>query len=116
MVILSRKSGHPITFFGSPSWKIYKKATVVLPGGCDIGCRAIDQHIKGFKALGATVEIAHGMITAEASHLCGAHIYLDVVSVGATINIMMAAALAEGRTTIENAAKKNLMLWIWRTF
>ena len=52
----------------------YKKATVVLPGGCDIGCRAIDQHIKGFKALGATVEIAHGMITAEASHLCGAHI------------------------------------------
>lgn len=84
----------------------YKKATVVLPGGCDIGCRAIDQHIKGFKALGATVEIAHGMITAEASHLCGAHIYLDVVSVGATINIMMAAALAEGRTTIENAAKR----------
>ena len=84
----------------------YKKATVVLPGGCDIGCRAIDQHIKGFKALGATVEIAHGMITAEASHLCGAHIYLDVVSVGATINIMMAAALAEGRTTIENAAKE----------
>ena len=59
----------------------YKKATVVLPGGCDIGCRAIDQHIKGFKALGATIEIAHGMITAEASHLCGAHIYLDVVSV-----------------------------------
>ena len=81
----------------------YKKATVVLPGGCDIGCRAIDQHIKGFKALGATVEIAHGMITAEASHLCGAHIYLDVVSVGATINIMMAAALAaEGMSVIDD--------------
>lgn len=104
MVILSRKSGHPITFWGALLGK-YKKATVVLAGGCDIGCRAIDQHIKGFKALGATVEIAYGMITAEASHLCGAHIYLDVVSVGATINIMMAAALAEGRTTIENAAK-----------
>ena len=84
----------------------YKKATVVLPGGCDIGCRAIDQHIKGFKALGATVEIAHGMITAEASHLCGAHIYLDVVSVGATINIMMAATMAEGETILENVAKE----------
>lgn len=84
----------------------YKKATVVLPGGCDIGCRAIDQHIKGFKALGATVKIAHGMITAEAQRLAGNHIYLDVVSVGATINIMMAAVLAEGRTTIENAAKE----------
>lgn len=84
----------------------YKKATVVLPGGCDIGCRAIDQHIKGFKALGATVKIAHGMITAEADRLAGNHIYLDVVSVGATINIMMAAVLAEGRTTIENAAKE----------
>lgn len=84
----------------------YKRATVVLPGGCDIGCRAIDQHIKGFKALGASVKIAHGMITAEAQRLVGSHIYLDVVSVGATINIMMAAVLAEGRTTIENAAKE----------
>ncbi|MDO4294301.1 MAG: UDP-N-acetylglucosamine 1-carboxyvinyltransferase [Eubacteriales bacterium] len=84
----------------------YKKATVVLPGGCDIGCRAIDQHIKGFKALGASVEIAHGMITAEAPRLRGAHIYLDVASVGATINLMMAASMAEGRTTIENAAKE----------
>lgn len=84
----------------------YKRATVVLPGGCDIGCRAIDQHIKGFKALGANVKIAHGMITAEAQRLVGSHIYLDVVSVGATINIMMAAVLAEGRTTIENAAKE----------
>lgn len=84
----------------------YRKATVVLPGGCDIGCRAIDQHIKGFKALGASVKIAHGMITAEAEHLAGSHIYLDVASVGATINIMMAAILAEGRTIIENAAKE----------
>lgn len=84
----------------------YRKATVVLPGGCDIGCRAIDQHIKGFKALGASVKIAHGMITAEAERLVGSHIYLDVASVGATINIMMAAILAEGRTIIENAAKE----------
>ena len=78
----------------------------MLPGGCDIGCRAIDQHIKGFKALGASVQIAYGMITAQADRLVGSHIYLDVVSVGATINIMMAAVLAEGRTTIENAAKE----------
>lgn len=84
----------------------YKEATVVLPGGCDIGCRAIDQHIKGFKALGAEVTIAHGMITARTQHLVGNHIYLDVASVGATINIMMAAVLADGRTIIENAAKE----------
>ncbi len=84
----------------------YKKSTVVLPGGCDIGCRAIDLHIKGFKALGADVRIAHGMICTEAKHLTGGHIYLDIASVGATINIMMAAALAEGKTTIENAAKE----------
>ncbi len=84
----------------------YKKAIVALPGGCDIGSRPIDQHIKGFTALGARVEIGHGMITAEADRLVGAHIYMDVVSVGATINVMMAAALAEGRTIIENAAKE----------
>lgn len=84
----------------------FKKATVVLPGGCDIGCRAIDQHIKGFKALGATVQISHGMITASAKRLVGSHIYLDIASVGATINILMAAALAEGRTILENAAKE----------
>ncbi|MBQ4232371.1 MAG: UDP-N-acetylglucosamine 1-carboxyvinyltransferase [Lachnospiraceae bacterium] len=84
----------------------YKKAIVALPGGCDIGSRPIDQHIKGFTALGAKVEIGHGMITAEAERLTGAHIYMDVVSVGATINVMMAAALAEGRTIIENAAKE----------
>ena len=84
----------------------YKRAVVALPGGCDIGSRPIDQHIKGFRALGAKVEIANGMITATADQLVGAHIYMDVVSVGATINVMMAAALAEGRTIIENAAKE----------
>ncbi len=84
----------------------YKRAGVVLPGGCYIGLRPIDQHIKGFTALGAKVNIEHGIIYAEAERLAGSHIYLDVVSVGATINIMMAAALAEGKTIIENAAKE----------
>ncbi len=84
----------------------YKKAQVALPGGCAIGARPIDQHIKGFEALGAKVTIEHGMIKAEAEHLVGTHIYMDVVSVGATINIMMAASLAEGNTIIENAAKE----------
>ena len=84
----------------------YKKAEVALPGGCDIGCRAIDQHIKGFRALGADVNIEYGLIKAEAERLKGSHIYIDVVSVGATINIMMVAALAEGQTIIENAAKE----------
>ena len=84
----------------------YHKAQVALPGGCDIGSRPIDQHIKGFKALGAEVEISHGMISAKADRLVGAHIYFDVVSVGATINVMMAAALAEGSTVLENAAKE----------
>lgn len=84
----------------------YHKAQVALPGGCDIGSRPIDQHIKGFKALGAEVEISHGMISAKAERLVGAHIYFDVVSVGATINVMMAAALAEGNTVLENAAKE----------
>lgn len=84
----------------------YKKAQVVLPGGCDIGSRPIDQHIKGFRALGAEVKIEHGMIIAQAEQLIGSRIYLDVVSVGATINIMMAAALAQGNTVIENAAKE----------
>lgn len=84
----------------------YRKAQVVLPGGCDIGSRPIDQHIKGFRALGAEVKIEHGMIIAQAEKLVGSRIYLDVVSVGATINIMMAASLAEGNTVIENAAKE----------
>ena len=84
----------------------YKRAEVALPGGCNIGSRPIDQHIKGFKALGAEVKISHGLIVAQADRLVGNHIYLDVVSVGATINIMMAATLAEGQTIIENAAKE----------
>ena len=84
----------------------YKSAEVALPGGCDIGCRAIDQHIKGFRALGARVVIEHGLIKAKAERLTGSHIYMDVVSVGATINIMMAAALADGLTIIENSAKE----------
>lgn len=84
----------------------YKKAEVPLPGGCNIGSRPIDQHLKGFRALGAEVRIEHGFVIAEAGNLRGSHIYLDVVSVGATINIMMAAALAEGNTILENAAKE----------
>ena len=84
----------------------YKKAEVALPGGCNIGSRPIDLHMKGFRALGATVEIEHGMLIASANRLKGTHIYLDKVSVGATINIMMAASMAEGKTIIENAAKE----------
>ena len=84
----------------------YKKAEVPLPGGCNIGSRPIDQHLKGFRALGADVKIEYGSIMAEAARLHGSHIYLDVVSVGATINIMMAAAMAEGNTVLENAAKE----------
>lgn len=84
----------------------YNKANVALPGGCDIGSRPIDQHLKGFRALGATVNIEYGMINTSAENLTGNHIYLDVVSVGATINIMLASCMAEGRTVIENAAKE----------
>ena len=84
----------------------YKRAEVPLPGGCNIGSRPIDQHLKGFKAMGAVTRIEHGFIIAEAEELHGAHIFLDMVSVGATINIMMAAAMADGNTIIENAAKE----------
>lgn len=84
----------------------YKRAEVALPGGCDIGSRPIDLHLKGFRALGANVDIKHGLVMASAENLKGTHIYLDKVSVGATINIMMAASMAEGKTTIENAAKE----------
>ena len=84
----------------------YKHAEVPLPGGCNIGSRPIDQHLKGFRALGASVKILHGAIVAETENLHGSHIFLDVVSVGATINIMMAAAMASGRTIIENAARE----------
>lgn len=84
----------------------YKKAEVSLPGGCNIGSRPIDQHLKGFRALGAKVDIAHGMIIAQTDDLKGNHIYLDVVSVGATINVMLASVMAQGVTIIENAAKE----------
>lgn len=84
----------------------YKHAEVPLPGGCNIGSRPIDQHLKGFRALGAYVDIEHGKIIAEAERLIGKHIYFDVVSVGATINVMMAASMAEGLTILENVAKE----------
>lgn len=84
----------------------FKKAVVELPGGCPIGVRPIDQHIKGFEALGAKVEIKHGCVTAEADRLIGTNIFFDVVSVGATINVMLAATFAEGVTTLENVAKE----------
>ncbi len=84
----------------------HKMARVPLPGGCNIGSRPIDLHIKGFKALGAHVTIRNGFIIAETDHLHGSHIYLDTVSVGATINIMMAASMADGRTIIENCARE----------
>lgn len=84
----------------------FKRAEVALPGGCDFGFRPMDQHIKGFEAMGAQVEIEHGIVKLSAEKLVGSQIYLDVVSVGATINLMLAAVRAEGTTTIENAAKE----------
>ena len=84
----------------------YRRAEVALPGGCNIGSRPIDQHLKGFRALGADVDIEHGKIVAEADHLKGTHLYFDVVTVGATINVMMAAAMSEGLTIMENVAKE----------
>ncbi len=84
----------------------YRHAEVPLPGGCDIGSRPIDQHVKGFKALGAKVSIERGIVKATADRLSAAHIYMDVVTVGATINVMLSAVMAEGKTIIENAAKE----------
>ncbi len=84
----------------------FNKAEVALPGGCNFGERPIDLHEKGFRALGAEIEIVRGQITAEAAKLHGANVYLDIASVGATINIMLAAVLAQGHTVIENAAKE----------
>lgn len=84
----------------------FNEAQVALPGGCNIGSRPIDQHLKGFRALGAKVEVSRGMITAKTDNLVGNHIYMDVVTVGATINVMLAATLASGKTIIENAAKE----------
>ncbi len=84
----------------------FLRAEVALPGGCDFGVRPVDQHLKGFGILGAKHSVEGGMIKIKADKLVGGHIYLDVVSVGATVNIMLAAVKAEGRTTIENAAKE----------
>ena len=83
-----------------------KKAQVGLPGGCNLGARPVDQHIKGFEALGADVEVSNGNITAKAKKLNANSIYMDVVSVGATINVMLASVLANGTTVIDNAAKE----------
>lgn len=84
----------------------FKEASVDLPGGCPIGVRPIDQHIKGFEALGADVEVGYGAVSVKTDKLIGTNIYFDVVSVGATMNVMMAAVLAEGQTTLENPAKE----------
>lgn len=84
----------------------HHRAEVALPGGCNIGSRPIDQHLKGFRALGADVCIEHGKIIAETENLKGTHIFFDVVSVGATINVMLAATMAEGQTIMENVAKE----------
>lgn len=84
----------------------YKKAAVALPGGCNFGTRPIDLHLKGFRALGAEVEVTGGIVKLSAKELKGTQIYMDQVSVGATINIMLAASMAEGTTIIENAAKE----------
>lgn len=84
----------------------FKKAEVAMPGGCDFGVRPIDLHIKGFKALGAEVEVINGMVCAHAKKLTGSSVYMDIVSVGATMNVMLASVLAQGLTVIENAAKE----------
>ncbi len=102
---LSKKLRASYYFIGALLGR-FRKAEVPFPGGCDIGVRPIDQHIKGFEALGAKITIEHGIIRAEADELIGASIFLDVVSVGATINIMLAACMAQGTTVIENAAKE----------
>ena len=81
-------------------------AVVGLPGGCNLGARPIDQHIKGFESLGANVEVGQGKVTANAKKLVGTTVYMDIVSVGATINVMLASVLAQGTTIIENAAKE----------
>lgn len=101
----SRKIRGSCYFIGSLLGR-FKEAQVVLPGGCNIGNRPIDLHIKGLDALGADVTIQHGMVIAKAPQLEGGHIYLDIASVGATINIMLASCLAHGQTVLENAAKE----------
>ena len=84
----------------------FGRAQVPLPGGCDIGRRPIDQHIKGMRALGARVETARGLVVAETDGLVGADVFMDMVTVGGTINVMLAASRAQGTTTIYNAAKE----------
>ena len=84
----------------------FGEANVPLPGGCDFGVRPIDQHIKGFEALGANVTIGHGSVSINCDNLVGSHIYFDVVSVGATINVMLAAVMSKGLTILENVAKE----------
>ena len=128
-VIVERRDNHSIKINGSNIHKVrvdnayirkiragyyllgallgkYRHAEVALPGGCNIGSRPIDQHLKGFRAMNAQVDVLHGCVIADAKQLTGGHIYLDMVSVGATINVMLAAVLALGNTTIENAAKE----------
>jgi UDP-N-acetylglucosamine 1-carboxyvinyltransferase len=102
---LSSKMRASYYFLGAMLAK-FNRAEVALPGGCDLGNRPIDQHIKGFEAMGATTELKAGAIIARADGLCGTTIFLDMVSVGATINIMLCATKAEGITVIENAAKE----------
>ncbi|MDF2839795.1 MAG: UDP-N-acetylglucosamine 1-carboxyvinyltransferase [Clostridia bacterium] len=102
---LAKKMRASYYFLGALMGK-FNKAEIPFPGGCDIGVRPIDLHIKGLEALGAKIKLSHGVIKAKATELVGATIYLDVVSVGATLNIMLAACKAKGVTTIENAAKE----------
>lgn len=103
---LARQMRGSYYFLGSLLGR-YSEASVSMPGGCHLGVRPIDQHIKGFEALGADISIDHGMINAKAeNHLTGGHVYFDIVSVGATINVMMAAVRAKGITVLENAAKE----------
>lgn len=102
---LARKMRASCYFLGALLGR-FSHAQVSMPGGCDFGVRPIDQHIKGFEALGANISLEYGMVEAHAMSLHGAQIYLDVVSVGATVNIMLAAVKAKGLTIIENAAKE----------
>ena len=102
---LARKMRASYYFLGALAGR-FGEASVPMPGGCDIGVRPIDQHIKGFEALGATVDTTGGIIDLKSDRLLGSSVYLDVVSVGATVNIMLAAVKARGLTVIENAAKE----------
>ncbi len=102
---LARKMRASYYFLGALAGR-FGEASVPMPGGCDIGVRPIDQHIKGFEALGATVDTTGGVIDLKSDRLLGSSVYLDVVSVGATVNIMLAAVKARGLTVIENAAKE----------